>query len=120
MSSDQEPVERLYVIMTDSPHQHSRQKLARKKPSCDKQSGFWTSNSPDDVWQMSHSTASDILSKLGHNNPRILRSDKAMRIVENQKEASLRAAAEWEARKSKKNEPVKVSPEPEDTDTPEP
>jgi hypothetical protein len=120
MSSEDKKSDRLYVIMTDSPRVESRHKIARKKPACSKQGGFWTADSPDDVWQMSYETASEVISKIRHNNPRMMRAEKAKTILENQQKALLKAAEEWEARKANKRKPENVSPEPENNDTPEP
>jgi hypothetical protein len=81
--------ERKYVVMTDSHRPFDKTKLARKGPHASREDGFWTDTSPDDVWIMDRETADDIVRKLGHNNPRVVRAEKALKIIEEQREARL-------------------------------
>lgn len=85
--SDTPKEERLYAVMTDSPRAFSKTVLARVKPHASKETGFWTDVDTRSVWLMNRETASEILSKLGHNNPRMVRAEKALAIIEGQMEA---------------------------------
>jgi len=86
--------ERLYAVMTDSHRPYDKSILARMAPERSRASGFWTSDSPDDVWLMDRETAEDIKRQIGHNNPRVVRSEKALKIIEAQKEARLNVKVE--------------------------
>jgi hypothetical protein len=74
------PAERRYAVMTDSPRT-PLVILARVRPVASKEGGFWTANEPDRVWLMSHEDAISVRDRLGHNNPRIMRAEKALAII---------------------------------------
>lgn len=84
--SDTPKEERLYAVMTDSPRAFSKTVLARVKPHASKKTGFWTDVDTGSVWLMNRETATDLLSKLRLNNPRMVRAEKALAIIEGQME----------------------------------
>lgn len=84
------PGQRHYTVMTDSRFYMDKTKFARKKPDCSRKDGFWTSVAPEDVWIMDHETALDVVSRLHHNNPRVVRADKAIAQIEAQRDAKIR------------------------------
>jgi len=91
MSQDDTPIEeRRYVVLTDSRFYKDNTKFARKKPDCSRESGFWTSAAPEEVWIMDRDTALDVVSRLHHNNPRVVRAEKAIAQIEAQRDAKIR------------------------------
>jgi hypothetical protein len=93
--SENIPIEdRTYAVMTDSRKHGSRTVLARKSPQCSRESGFWTGYTPEDIWEMDRATAEDVLAKLGYNNPRIVRYEKAISLIAAQRDARLERARE--------------------------
>lgn len=85
---------RRYVVMTDSTKTGER--VARKKHGSD-ENGFWTATDAGAVWLMDRQTAEDISGRLVFNNPQIMRAEKALKIIEEQK-------AEVAAKKSNSTE----------------
>lgn len=63
---------------------HTGKTLARIRPPHAQKGNFWTDNDVSLVWKMDRATADDIVSKLGHNQPRIVRYEKAVAIIERQ------------------------------------
>lgn len=91
MSQENTPIkDRRYVVMTDSRFAFDKTQFARKKPDCSRSSGFWTDDNPDDVWIMDRKTALDVVSRLHHNNPRIVRAEKAVAKIEEQRAAKIK------------------------------
>jgi len=85
----EEKENRLYAIMTDSHQPYDKTILARMSPTRSKVSGFWTDRDPEGVWLMKREEAEDVLSKLHWNNPRLVRAEKAIGIIEAQRDALL-------------------------------
>jgi hypothetical protein len=90
------PEERLYAVMTDSPRDRSVI-LARVAPPASKEDGFWTARDPERLWLMSRDDAISVRDRLGHNNPRIVRAEKALEIIRRQAGEPEAAPAEPEA-----------------------
>lgn len=86
------PENRTYVVMTDSHRPYDKSILARKMPSCSKEDGFWTDSATEDVWVMDRETAEEVLQSLRLNNPRMVRSEKALKIISDQRAARLEMA----------------------------
>lgn len=87
MSTKDAPETRLYAVMTDSHRPFDKTVLARMKPSRTRETGFWTEDQPDEVWQMDRTTAEEVLSGLSLNNPRIVRAEKAIARITAQRDA---------------------------------
>lgn len=84
---DKPSEERLYAVMTDNPRNFGKTRLARKAPVRSREAGFWTEVRPDEVWLTDRKTAEEIVSRLVHNNPRVVRAEKAISIIQAQLEA---------------------------------
>jgi hypothetical protein len=91
--SDIEKENRRYAVMCDSQRPYDKTILARAKPGCSKETGFWVDTDPDDVWIMDRETAEEIAGNLVFNSPRIVRAEKALGIIEKQREARMEASA---------------------------
>lgn len=78
--------ERLYAVMTDSHRLFDDSQLARMAPDRSRVSGFWTDDDPDAVWQMDRKTADELVAKLHHNSPRVVRAEKAVARIAAQRE----------------------------------
>jgi hypothetical protein len=80
---------RLYAVMSDSRQPHDKSILARMAPARSKETGFWTDRDPEAVWLMKRDDAEDVLSNIHWNNPRMVRAEKAIKIIETQRDALL-------------------------------
>lgn len=74
-------MERLYMVMTNSPYVYDNRILARVEP----QKGFrvqthWT-DKPGAAWRMDRETAEVICRNLSFNNPRVVRAEKGDEIL---------------------------------------
>lgn len=76
--------EQLYAVMTDSPYPCDKRVLARKVPASCGPRNWWTHILGDAVWLMPLDKAKEVASDYQYNNPRIVRSKKAIAILENQ------------------------------------
>ena len=76
--------EKLYAVMTDSRRGFRNEVLARLHPSKVGHGKFWTDCEPGDVWQMPLKTAEEVRGGLEMNNPRIVRIQKALAMIEGQ------------------------------------
>ena len=89
--SEIEKENRRYAVMCDSHRPYDKTVLARAKPACSKETGFWVETDPDEVWIMDRETAEEVAGKLVFNSPRIVRAEKALGIIEKQRQARLEA-----------------------------
>ncbi len=109
LAMSEEKDQRLYAVMTDSHKPFDKSVLARKSPECSRASGFWTDTQPDQVWLMTRDQAQEVLAKLYMNNPRMVRAEKAVTIIEGQRDAQLIVKVE---QPFEVNEPEAATPEP--------
>ena len=76
---------RSYTIMTNSTRT-AGQLLARVLPGQAGAGNFWTESEPEKVWEMSPADAEEVIAKLHLNQPRIVRYEKAIGIIERQRD----------------------------------
>jgi hypothetical protein len=105
VAEEKEKENRLYAIMTDSHQPCDKTILARMSPARSKVSGFWTDRDPEGVWLMKREDAEGVLSKLHWNNPRIVRAEKALSIIEAQRDALLEVKEPFERSEPKTDMP---------------
>ena len=79
---------RYYSVLADS-LKHGGERIARVWPGPTTDSGFWTGTEPDRIWKMTREDADEVISKLGYNRPQIVRFEKAVKIIEAQRDARL-------------------------------
>ncbi|MEP3669326.1 MAG: hypothetical protein ABJN42_21620 [Roseibium sp.] len=78
------PADRQYLIMTDSHRPFDKTVLARVKPALVRQHGFWTDSQSDRLWIVDAETADEALRDLSMNNPRKVRLEKALAVLDAQ------------------------------------
>lgn len=81
-----------YTVMTYS-FKFPGERLARVWPGVERGNDFWTTTNPDKIWKMTREEADEVASRLRLNQPRVVRFDKALKIIEAQRDARLAAGA---------------------------
>ena len=86
--------DRLFVVMTRGPCSSDGRVLARVETGRAVSTREWWTDRPEDAWQVDRETADGIAAKLEHNNPQVVRAEKALKKLEAQ--AADRARKEGE------------------------
>ena len=76
--------EQMYAVMSDSPHVFDKRVLARKLPEYCGPSDWWTDRHNKTLWFMNLAKAKSVVGDYRYNNPRIVRSQKAIATLEKQ------------------------------------
>jgi len=76
--------DRLFVVMTKSPCSSDGRVLARVRTDRAVSNREWWTDRPEDAWLVDRETADSIAAKLEHNNPQVLRAEKALKKLEAQ------------------------------------
>ena len=84
--------DRKYLVMTDSHRPFDKTVLARVRPEMVRCIGFWTDRRRDELWIMDADTADEVLRDLSMNNPRKVRLEKALALLDAQEDAKKQAS----------------------------
>jgi hypothetical protein len=74
----------LYAVITDSPYAYDKRILARKRPEFCGPKNWWTDENDGTLLLLGREEAIDVVKDYRHNNPRIVKFEKAAKILDNQ------------------------------------